>query len=127
MNPNTLLQLNMMEVTIENREPNIVITLNGEIDMSNVGELTSALEESLDNQHEVVTLDLDGVGYCDSAGLSMFLTLQRSLVRRQQQLVLLLSLGHSLRRVMEITNLDKIFTIEEPTAGPVETPVETPV
>jgi anti-anti-sigma regulatory factor len=51
MNPNTLLQLNMMEVTIENREPNIVITLNGEIDMSNVGELTSALEESLDNQH----------------------------------------------------------------------------
>ncbi|GAA3208255.1 STAS domain-containing protein [Actinocorallia longicatena] len=47
-----------------------VLTLTGEIDMSNTGALVTALEGSGDR----VVLDLTAVDYLDSAGLSVLFT-----------------------------------------------------
>jgi anti-sigma B factor antagonist len=50
-----------------------VLSVVGEIDMSNSGELAAAVEAELDDVGGTVLLDLTRVDYLDSAGLSILL------------------------------------------------------
>ena len=50
-----------------------VLSVVGEIDMSNSGGLAAAIEAELDDAGGVVLLDLTRVDYLDSAGLSVLL------------------------------------------------------
>jgi anti-anti-sigma factor len=50
-----------------------VLTVAGEIDMSNSAELAAAVEAELDDVGGVVLVDLTRVEYLDSAGLSILL------------------------------------------------------
>ena len=50
-----------------------VLSVVGEIDMSNSGELAAAVEAELDDGGGTVLLDLTRVDYLDSAGLSILL------------------------------------------------------
>lgn len=48
-----------------------VLSVVGEVDLSNSGELAAALEEGLDPSAGRLTVDLSRVWYLDSAGLSV--------------------------------------------------------
>jgi anti-sigma B factor antagonist len=50
-----------------------VLSVAGEIDMSNSGEFAAAVEAELDDADGIVLLDLTRVDYLDSAGLSILL------------------------------------------------------
>ena len=50
-----------------------VLTVAGEIDMSNSAELAAAVEAELDDVGGVILVDLTRVEYLDSAGLSILL------------------------------------------------------
>ena len=90
----------------------ITIAVSGEVDMATAGQLGDCVISHADKD---ITLDLSGVGFLDSSGLT-------ALARGYNALR---AAGHTLRttgeqdhiqKILELTGLDKILHGEEPTA-----------
>jgi anti-anti-sigma factor len=64
----------------------VVARLEGEIDMSNAGELAAAITGRVTNDAAGVVLDLGGVDYLDSAGIHVVFELRERLARRGQEI-----------------------------------------
>src|SRR5258705_13807465 len=57
----------------------VVIAVNGELDMSTAPDLLDAVSMLIDSGQRRLVLDLDGLTFCDSAGISAFFRLRRRL------------------------------------------------
>jgi anti-sigma B factor antagonist len=64
----------------------IVARLEGEIDMSNAGELGAAITARVTSEAVAVVLDLGAVDYLDSAGIHVVFELRERLSRRGQEI-----------------------------------------
>jgi anti-anti-sigma factor len=65
-----------------------LVTLTGEIDLSNVDEVMFAIESSVSNTALGLILDLRALTYLDSTGLRLLFRLARQLHERDQHLTL---------------------------------------
>jgi anti-sigma B factor antagonist len=88
-----------------------VITVRGEIHVSTAQEFARALEAAIAGDRAAVVLDLTGVEFIDSTGLSVLLNGLRGVLRRQGRLALAIS-NPTVMRLFEITRLDTTFDIE---------------
>lgn len=90
-----------------------VVALTGEIDMSTVQRLATAVDEVLggDTPPRVV-LDMAGVTFCDSQGLGTLVVLSRKATMAQSYLVLV-NVGAFLIRVLDITGIRGALMIQE--------------
>jgi anti-sigma B factor antagonist len=88
-----------------------VITVSGEIHVSTAQEFAQALESAIARGRPAVVLDLTGVEFIDSTGLSVLLNGLRGVLRRQGRLALAIS-NPTVMRLFEITRLDTTFDIE---------------
>jgi anti-anti-sigma factor len=79
-----------------------VVTVTGELDISNVAALEDATFD-LPNDALGIVLDLCAATYIDSATLGLMFKLQRSLQRRGQILRVACAPGSSPQRVLELT------------------------
>jgi anti-anti-sigma factor len=57
---------------IDNIDDSVVVTVRGSLDMDSATVLTTTLEQVLDRPFPRVVVDLSGVEFCDSTGLSAF-------------------------------------------------------
>ena len=90
-----------------------VVSLAGEIDMSTVQRLATAVDEVLASEPSArVVLDLAGVTFCDSQGLGTLVVLSRKATMAQSYLVLV-NVGAFLIRVLDITGLRGALMIQE--------------
>lgn len=78
--------MNLAELHITRHDGVIVVAVSGEIDMSNAGELRTAIIESTPNDALGVVLDLGATDYIDSAGIHLLYRLGDSLRARGQTL-----------------------------------------
>lgn len=78
--------MSLADIHATQREGVIVVTVSGEIDLSNAGDLRSAILEATPNDALGVVLDLSGVDYIDSAGIHLLYRLGDSLRTRGQTL-----------------------------------------
>jgi anti-anti-sigma factor len=83
-----------------------LITVRGEIDMGNAGQLVEAIEVA-----GSVVVDLSGVTFIDSAGLHGLLRAQQAGRRRGDGLILR-DPSEAVRRVLERTNMIDVFAVE---------------
>ncbi len=86
----------------------VVFAVSGELDMCTAPELSRSLAPVLDEHPADLTLDLAGVEFIDSSGLTL---LVRTWKRMQQQDGAL-RLSHptpSVRRVLELVGLDRLL------------------
>ncbi|MFD5826005.1 STAS domain-containing protein [Lentzea sp. NPDC060358] len=61
----------MLEVTVTHTSPaSTLVTVSGELAGSGSERLLARLDRLLDNGHRYVVLDLSGVTFCDSSGVS---------------------------------------------------------
>ena len=84
-----------------------LVTVRGEVDMDNAGELVDAIERAAGP----AVVDLSGVTFIDSTGLQGLLRAQKAVRQRGHDLVL----RHPstvVRRLLELTSLVGRFTIE---------------
>jgi anti-anti-sigma factor len=82
------------------------VTAAGEIDLSTVDELRSAVTGAADDIEQLL-LDLTGVEFIDSAGLGGLLELRSTL--RSRNVTLQISAGEGpVRQAMEITGLSEL-------------------
>jgi anti-anti-sigma factor len=82
----------------------VVVTLAGEIDLSNAQRLSSTVTDLLADMPNRVVLDMAGVTFCDSQGLGTLVVLSRKAGLSQSCLVLT-NVADFLLRVLDITGL----------------------
>jgi len=90
-----------------------LVTVGGEIDLSNVGAVMARISGLIRSESSLVILDLSGTTYLDSAGLGMLFRLDQRLGYSRQELCLVVPPGSPVRRVLELTNLDQVVRVED--------------
>lgn len=84
----------------------LVVSVTGELDVSNVEELAKATY-ALPNTALGLVLDLSEATYIDSATIGLLFKLHGALRRRGQALRVVCPPGSSARRVLELTGFDE--------------------
>ena len=87
--------------------------MTGEIDLSNANEVRLAIGDALTDAATVVVVDLSGTTYLDSAGIAMFFMLAERLTFNRQELRLLVPEDSPIRRVISMTQLDRVAAVQE--------------
>jgi anti-sigma B factor antagonist len=91
-------------------EHNIMLRVVGEIHATTAPEFSERLNSAISEGHTGVVLDLMGVGFIDSTGLSVLLNGLRRVTRVRGAMVLACA-NPTVLRLFEITKLDSTFEI----------------
>ena len=91
----------LADIAFETVEGVVVARLEGEVDMSNAVELGAAITARIPSDARGLVLDLDNVGYVDSAGIHTFFELRQRLARRGQQVRLALAADSPVATALE--------------------------
>jgi anti-anti-sigma factor len=87
-----------------------VVTLPAEIDLTNAAGVYRLLAAVAAQSPEVVTADLTGTAFCDSAGLNSLLRAHRVIEASHGELRI--ALGQSpVRRIVELSGVDQVLTV----------------
>jgi anti-sigma B factor antagonist len=88
------------------------VSLQGRITINNADEMRRTLSGALCPQLPKLTVDLSGVTYMDTSGLATLMETMR--IARQQGTQLVLSgIQNQPRYLLQVTDLDHVFEIEE--------------
>ena len=87
-----------------------VINVRGEIHMSTAPNFSKGLSHAIDSGHRSIVLDLSGVEFIDSTGLSVLLNGLRQVTALGGRMALVCA-NPTVLRLFEITSLDQTFDI----------------
>src|SRR4051812_9678735 len=95
----------LAEVAFEDVGGSPVAHIRGEVDMSNVYELGTTLQNAVDHVAPGLVLDFTQTGYLDSAGLHFIFDLGKRLRDRGQRLYLVVPDESPVATVLDIVNI----------------------
>jgi anti-anti-sigma factor len=98
----------LADVQFEEHAGNPIARIRGEIDMSNVGELSLTLQNSVVQTAAGLVIDFSETDYLDSAGLHFIFDLGKRLRDRGQRLYLVVPPGSPVAAVLDIVNVDSL-------------------
>ena len=98
----------LADVKFEEHEGSPVARIRGEIDMSNVGELSLTLQSAVAHAAAGLVVDFSGTEYLDSAGLHFIFDLGKRLRDRGQRLYLVVPEGSPVAAVLDIVSVDSL-------------------
>jgi anti-sigma B factor antagonist len=111
----------LADVQFDIRDQVVVARVTGEVDLSNAAQICAAIGEATPNTAHGVVLDLDGVGYLDSAGIHLIYRLRENLRARGQTLMLAIPpqspVQDSLRLAGVTQHLPIASTVDEARVG----------
>jgi anti-sigma B factor antagonist len=87
-----------------------LVTVSGELDLSNSAELRGRVESAIRSGGGAVVIDLSGVTHMDSTGLASLIAAHQLVRAREGQLALVIG-SEPVRRTVEVRGLDRLFTI----------------
>lgn len=93
------------------------IVVSGEVDLDNAAVVEAELARAISNQVTVVSIDLAGVAYLDSAGLRVLFHLVERLATLQISVELVAPTGSPSRRVVELSGLAALVPLDPPLEG----------
>jgi anti-sigma B factor antagonist len=94
----------------------VIVALSGEIDLYTAPRLQSQLAAALNTEHAVrLVVDMSGVDFCDSTGMNVLLGAQR-LAREHGGDVELSAPRPAVRKILQVTGLESVFTVVEGSA-----------
>lgn len=107
-----------LNVTTSSQGDYAVVTATGELDLYTAPRLQTALASLIRDRADRVVVDLSGVEFCDSTGVNVLLAAMKRL-QEQGGTLELAGLRPPVRRILQVTGLDSVFTIAEalPTRG----------
>jgi anti-anti-sigma factor len=97
-----------LDINVHHDRRSTVVAVRGELDLTTAPELLRALSVAIDSGRRVLVVDLSGVGFCDSSGLS-------ALVRTRNRLdevggaVGLVGATPIVQRVLDISGLTEVL------------------
>jgi anti-sigma B factor antagonist len=86
------------------------LAVRGELDLAAAPELEAALEDAIRESAGAFVLDLTGVGFIDSSGLSVLLRARALLGREDRALAVVCPHG-PVRRVFELSGVSEVFAL----------------
>ncbi len=99
-----------LTIDIEALRAGAIVRLRGEVDMDSSPNLRGRLLELVDQRTEKAIIDLKEVTLMDSSGVGTLVEFKRKLAKLGGD-VILAAPGARVRSVLEITQLDKFFTL----------------
>ncbi|MER7682894.1 STAS domain-containing protein [Streptomyces sp. NPDC096934] len=108
----------MSPLTINAREAATgpVLEITGELDYTTAPEVREAVDRLTLTAGKLLVLDLGGLGFCDSSGITALLA-ARNLAMEQGGDIALASVPANTARILGIVGLDRVFTIHPDTAA----------
>ena len=88
-----------------------VVRLGGELDLYNAAQVRSALDDACGEAPERIVVDLGEVEFIDSTALGVLIETRTKLANRDG--FLLAAPGLETRRALQISGLDKLFTVHD--------------
>jgi anti-anti-sigma factor len=98
----------LADVHFEDHGGTPVARVRGEVDMSNVAELSSTLQNSVGQEAPGLVVDFSETSYLDSAGLHFIFDLGKRLRDRGQRLCLVVPADSPVRTVLDIVRVDSL-------------------
>ena len=96
---------------VSNKEgESVIITITGDIDAYHSAKLKEEMSNYIKTDESSIILDLSNVPYIDSAGLGTLVSILRE-TRNIKKSLKLIGLRPNIKRIFEMTRLDKIFAI----------------
>lgn len=99
-----------MNLTVEIRSETVLITLEGALDAQTAPKLKQAFTDVISDGRQDIVLDLAGVDFMDSSGLGAVVGAYKQ-VRIGKGDLRIASLQPPVRKVFELTRLDRVFHI----------------
>jgi len=99
-----------LQLNLEHRENVVICTVEGDLDASNYSELVDLASAEIEAGRPRVVLGLSKMDYIDSSGLGALVKLLKK-SRLASGDTKLTGLKPEVRKVFELTHLDKIFDI----------------
>jgi anti-sigma B factor antagonist len=90
-----------------------VVSIRGEIDLSNATEVRDAIGRLASDEVSVIVVDLSGTDYLDSSGIAMLFRLAERLGHRRQELRLVVPPDSPIRTALELTNLPQAIAVQD--------------
>ncbi|CAA7621356.1 Anti-sigma factor antagonist [Candidatus Terasakiella magnetica] len=104
-----------MKLEIRDMNDARVVVLTGEIDLRHSPTLRKTLMELMFERRNVV-VDLSGVTYIDSSGIAGLVEAYQ-MARKGTNRFVLAAISESVRRVLQLARLDRVFTIADTVEG----------
>jgi anti-sigma B factor antagonist len=108
-----------LKVSTASQSNHAVVTATGEIDLYTAPQLQSELTRLPRSGFDRVVVDLSGVEFCDSTGMNVLLSAMKRLRERGGNLELAAPRS-AVRRILQVTGLDTVFTVHERVPVPVD-------
>lgn len=102
--------MNQYEIDIADGAAGVVVTPEGDIDMSRSPEFRSALRSVNDRKPRRLVVNLARVGYMDSSGLATLVECMRTAKMNRTEMVLC-GMNEKVRAIFDIARLDQFFNI----------------
>ena len=101
------------DISVTDNGPMLVATVAGEVDMTNAAYVREELTSAVPNQAHALVIDLSEARYLDSAAIEVLFELSRRLVRRRQQLRLVVPRCSPLRRLFTLIDLGSVAPVHD--------------
>ncbi|MEU3062864.1 STAS domain-containing protein [Streptomyces subrutilus] len=107
----------MSPLTITSRDAATgpVLEITGDLDHATAPELRRAVDNLTLTAGQLLVLDLAGLDYCDSSGITTLLA-ARNLSIDQHAAIALAAVPDNTARILRIVGLDRVFTIHPDTS-----------
>jgi anti-sigma B factor antagonist len=100
----------LLRLIVENRNGHVLVRAVGELDLSTAPSLTTAAEDAFGDGYRLLLLDLSGVSFMDSTGLSALLAVHRDAEARDARAAIIAPSDNALR-VLEMLGVDQVLNI----------------
>ncbi len=104
--------LENLDITREDHDNIVILTVIGEIDLNSVRDFIKVLDELKNEEKHQIIIECSEIRYIDSSGVGALLRAKTGLVKmksEEKKDVVLLNVSQSLQRVLELTRLFSLF------------------
>ena len=103
----------LTQVEIEHRDAVVVARLTGELDISVAESTGRKIAEAVPSSARGVVVDMSGLDFMDSSGVSMLFALARQVGSHRQQMCVVAPTGKPVSRVLQIVEFDRAAPVRE--------------
>jgi anti-anti-sigma factor len=103
----------LTQLEIEQREDVVVARLTGELDISVAQSTGQKIADAVPSSARGLVVDMSGLDFMDSSGVSMLFGLARQVGSHRQQLVVVAPTGRPVSRVLQIVEFDRAAPVRE--------------
>ena len=103
----------LTHVEIDQRDDVVVARLTGELDISVAESTRRKIAEAVPSSARGLVVDMSGLDFMDSSGVSMLFGLARQVGSHRQQLVVVAPTGRPVSRVLEIVEFGRAAPVRE--------------